>query len=278
MKAFFISALIIFSMICIGRIYRHYRTGGEDIAVTFIGTALLITFSNFGAVANYLLLGVAGQPIDLYLAKMDLVIGFHWPTFMIEMQNFPLLSSILAFAYNISLLLVILVLLVLGFSGKHDQLYKFIFTLVIAATITIGFWTFFPSFGTTAIYTITPETQALVNPVVGNDYGNILRSLNANQIPLITPLNIQGIVAFPSYHTIMALVCIYYGWSLVGWKYLFLITNILVIMAVPIHGGHHLVDLLGAFVVTCAVIYVVENLNLNSESSVSGNLGRPNNS
>ena len=76
----------------------------------------------------------------------------------------------------------------------------------------------------------------------------------------------------------MALVCIYYGWSLVGWKYLFLITNILVIMAVPIHGGHHLVDLLGAFVVTCAVIYVVENLNLNSESSVSGNLGRPNNS
>jgi len=102
--------------------------------------------------------------------------------------------------------------------------------------------------------------EASLHLVGGEEYVRLLRRRDRENIPVITPTNIKGIVAFPSFHTVMALVCIFYAWSFRFLKYIFLILNVLVIFAVPLHGGHHLVDIFGAVIFT-AIALVIAGLN-----------------
>ena len=248
------------SLIFAGLLYRYKRKDSENIANTLICTGILIAYSNIMSVTNYLFLGLSRKSIDPFLVSIDALLGFHWIEFLEVMYSFPIASALLAIAYQAFLPLLIVQLIVLGFTGRHEALYCFVLSLMLSGIATIGFWAVFPSFGTTVIYTIPDHLELRLKLVVGNEYGNILRDLSRDKIPLITPLNIKGIIAFPSFHTIMALLCTYYAWSLGKWRYLFIVLNVGVIFSVPLHGGHHLIDLLGALVFVILVIMIVNQL------------------
>ncbi len=269
---FALTSTVTLFLLVVGLIYRHVRTEGERLAVTLICTGLLVLFSNTGAVLNYLLLGIAGDSIDPMLVKLDAALGFHWPSFVAWMSEFPTFSQYLGWAYNSTLLQVVVVVLLLGFTDRRESLYVMILCLMTSALITIGFWAAFPSFGTTAIYTFPEEITRLINPVVGNEYGEQLRALANNVRPEISPKNVQGLIAMPSYHTIMALITCYAVSGLRYWRYPFFALNVFVLFSIPLHGGHHLVDLLGGIVVSIAVILAVRKFRSTDRTQTEYNL------
>jgi membrane-associated phospholipid phosphatase len=59
---------------------------------------------------------------------------------------------------------------------------------------------------------------------------------------------------------VLALLTIYYTWPLkvLRWPVLFL--NIAVLVATPIQGGHHLIDVLGAIPVTALALFAAGKL------------------
>jgi hypothetical protein len=61
---------------------------------------------------------------------------------------------------------------------------------------------------------------------------------------------VRGLIAFPSYHAVLALIVMWYARYLPRLFWPLVATNVLVLVATPIHGGHHLVDVLAAFPVT----------------------------
>lgn len=248
---------VMFLLSAVGLFYRHIRAGGKRLGTTLICAALLILFSNVGAILNYLLLGIAGESIDPVLVRADAALGFHWPSFVAAMSKYPTFSEALGWAYNSTLPQIVVVILMLGFTGRSDALYVMILCLVISALLTIGFWGMFPSFGTTVIYEIPDDIAQLIKPVVGNDYGNQLRALANNAQPEISPKNTLGLIAMPSYHTIMALITCYAVSGMRYWRYPFYALNGLVAWSIPLHGGHHLVDLVGGIIVGAAVILAV---------------------
>jgi len=258
---FALTSTVILLLLVLGLIYRHVRTGGERLGITLICAALLILFSNVGAILNYLLLGIAGESIDPVLVRIDAALGFHWPSFVAWMSKYPTFSESLGWAYNSTLPQIVIVMLILGFTGRHESLYVMILCLTISALLTIGFWGAFPSYGTTAIYTMPEDIVQLIKPVVGNDYGEKLRALANNAQPEISPRNVQGLIAMPSYHTIMALVTCYAVSGLRHWRYPFFVLNFFVALSIPLHGGHHLIDLVGALVVSAAVILTVRKFS-----------------
>ncbi len=259
LAGYILAIIVISSLILIGLLYRHGRKGGERIGKTMLCTAALLLFSNVGSMLNYLMLPFSGDTIDNQLASIDLAMGFHWLEFLKFSSQWPMFSTVLGISYNSSLLQVIVVILILGFKGHSKSLDDFLYCFVLSAIITIGFWFFFPSFGPTAMYTIPEEIVRLVNPVVGNDYGLYLQQLKTTSPLEISPNNIKGIIAMPSYHTVMAILTCYAVAGVPRWRVFFFMINAFVLLSVPLHGGHHLIDLIGGVFVSLVVIIVFSN-------------------
>lgn len=245
----------------VGTGYKKYRNGGENIGVTLICTSLLILFSNLGAIFNYLMLHLIGNSVDQYLADIDaLLFNFNWLAYIEWFSNFPVAVSILSYFYNSSLPQVVILILLLGFSGRHIRLWQFILCLVISASITIFIWTLLPSFGTLYLYQIPDLIESKIDLFVENSYGSeLIRLAEASQV-YISPMNIKGLIAFPSYHTIMALsVCYAAAPFPRPFRLLVYAINALVIVSVPLHGGHHLIDLVAAVVVYLIVVLAIHH-------------------
>ena len=260
-KGFSITLSITAVTFLVGQFYRHVRIGGENLAVTFIYTSLLLWFSNLGAMFNYLLIPISGEFIDLTLLRIDAAVGFHWLDYLRFFSNYPTVSHVLGIAYNLSLPLIILNLLLLGMSGRQLLLCQYVAALMVSALLAIVFWGFYPSFGTTEVYTIPKSIMDTLNPIVGNAYGDYLRALKLDSDVLISPKNIQGIIAFPSYHTIMALLSAYAVLSIKYWRLPLVFINVLVIFAVPLHGGHHLVDVFGGIIFFVITVFIIRYLS-----------------
>ncbi|MDE2013267.1 MAG: phosphatase PAP2 family protein [Alphaproteobacteria bacterium] len=85
-------------------------------------------------------------------------------------------------------------------------------------------------------------------------YADALMALLQNGPGHIVPVNIKGLIGFPSFHTFEALLIAWYARELKRVRWAALAINLGVIVSTPIQGGHHVVDLLGGAVVAAAAI------------------------
>jgi membrane-associated phospholipid phosphatase len=75
---------------------------------------------------------------------------------------------------------------------------------------------------------------------------------------MISPRDAKGLIGFPSYHAVLALLVTWYARKLAFLRWPALLLNSAVLLATPIQGGHHLVDVLAAFPVAAVVIFLAE--------------------
>ena len=242
--------------LAVGQYYR--RKSDERIALAMTAAGLFILFSSFGSAFNYLLLPMAGERIDLLLMRADSFFGYDWASFASVVAASPFWASLLKFVYLSSMPQLIAAIVILGFSNQKDQLHQFILTGVFAALMTIGFWGFFPSSGPAAYATLPPEISNGVRLVVGSEYGSELNRLIAEGVQKLSPSDSLGLIAFPSFHTVMALMVVVFlrGYK-PGWLFVAAL-NLLMIPAILVHGGHHFVDLLGGIAVFGIAYYVAK--------------------
>ncbi len=237
----------------IGLYYRHWRTE-ERLAIALIGTAHLIWFSWAMAVLNYLAVSFDRPLIDETLLAWDRALGIDWPKLFVFLKTMPVLSPLLTAAYASSLLQVAIVVPVLALLGRVERLDRFFLAFILAAAVTIGFWAAFPSFGAATHLFSTGAVFDLPGAVVDRAYVKTLLALKAGQLPHIVLAEMKGLIAFPSFHTVMAVLTVYAAsavpralWPVVAW-------NGLVLLSVPVDGGHHVVDIAAGLVLAVAAI------------------------
>jgi hypothetical protein len=118
------------------------------------------------------------------------------------------------------------------------------------------FWAIFPSLGPSAFYDIPEETLRAVRPIVGPEYGDDILNLLHHGASFLSPNELRGLIAFPSFHIVLAFVATYYARNL-RWLFpAYLLINLIVLPAVLAHGGHHLCDIpagiaVFAFAIAC---------------------------
>jgi PAP2 superfamily len=230
--------------IAIGQIYRRFRHN-EGIALATTAAGLFVVFTIVGSVFNYLLLPIQGERIDPLLMQIDAQLGYSWSGLVTWASHHPPIGALLQFVYLSSMPQLIIVILVLGFSKRRDDLHRFLLTGLIAALITIGFWGFFPSSGPAAWEVLPKEVLASLPTVVGPGYGAELNRLASEGVTYITPNEVLGLIAFPSFHTVMALLSVCFMARFQKVMPVFVALNILMVPAILIHGGHHLTDIFG---------------------------------
>jgi len=258
-------------------VFYQEKRNEPALAAMLLGASFLVIFSAGASVLNYFLLTVAGSRIDTVLVKADRMMGFDWYHVMVTMANHPMLNALLFRIYNMVLPEVALVLVVLAWSGRIGGAYRYCIALAVGALIAIGVWTLMPSLGAKSLYVLPPEVTKKLTLSVTCDYGAALVALLHNGPGYITPADMRGLIAFPSYHGVLAVIMAFYAWQISWLRWPALLFNAVVIVSSPIQGGHHMVDLLGSFPVAALAIFIAsrsESASLvNKLSPVSGHSG-----
>lgn len=233
-----------------GAAFYTWRRPEPQLSAMLFGAGFLCAFSASASVLNYFLITVAGAPIDPILIKADHVLGFDWYNVLVGMASYPLLNEALFRIYNMVLPGMAVLIVVLGCTGHAERIYRYCLAVAVGALIAIAFWGTFPSVGAKAFYDLPQWVEARLSLSVTPQYGHELMALLKNGPGYISPSDLRGLIAFPSYHGVLAMLLIWFARPVRWLFWPYLVINVIVLISTPIQGGHHMVDVLAAIPVT----------------------------
>ncbi|MBV9542079.1 MAG: phosphatase PAP2 family protein [Alphaproteobacteria bacterium] len=254
-QAYALLALLSAGLAAGGLYYERVRKDPRLAAMLF-GTAFLIGFSAAFSVLNYFLLTIAGHRIDGELAAIDRAIGVDWPALMTFVAHYPLSNFALQLVYISVLPQIAVLVMAIAFFDKASRIYALCIAVAAGAAICIAIWTVAPSFGAFSVYTLPHDVARHLVLALDGPYAQQLIHLLAHGPGRISPQNAQGLIGFPSYHATLALLVAWYARELPYIRWVALALNAVVLIATPIQGGHHVVDVLAGFAVAAAAIAI----------------------
>lgn len=242
----------------IGAYVRQVKSAPR-IALALIGASIFTGFTAVSSIFIFALFPLPNPLIDLALIRADSVLGYHWPSAVAWLANYPALAAVLGYVYHSSLLQILLTIVLLAALSREVALHRFLLVGIVTLIIAVAIWWIIPSVGPSAFQSI-PEADRLATGLYFDPtYGEHLKNLVEVGPRTISPEVITGVVAFPSYHMIMALMVV---WFVRGtFAFLPLATvNTAMVPATLTHGGHHLVDLLAGLVVFALSVWIASRL------------------
>ncbi|MFA8385134.1 MAG: phosphatase PAP2 family protein [Pelagibaca sp.] len=261
---FVLHYLCALGLIGLGTAYRVAKRS-ERLAAVLIITGLYIAFTNSGAKLNYFLYPSNTVTIDVLLMRVDAYIGFDWRSFVFRFEDREMLSAFLRMVYFSSLVQLFMVILFLGFTERERKLHEFMLVGVVSSLLCILIWSITPSFGPAYIVELPPSLIESLHLAVDAGYVMHLNDVAGGKDSLIEPTSMRGLIAFPSMHTVMALMAVVFTFGTRAMPF-FLAINIPMIPAILLHGGHHVSDVIAGMAVFFVVLWLVQNLMRLSRS------------
>jgi hypothetical protein len=241
-------------MVAMG-MYLRARKGAERLALGVFGFAVFMSFTGAVAIFIFALFPIAVPLIDPVLVRADATLGYDWVGFVTGLADWPLLGTSLGYVYMTSIPQMVGVILLLAWLDRATELYRFLLVGMGSMVATVTIWHTWPSLGPSAWAAVTPEVEERIGLVFNAELGTELRRLAAEGVPVISPERVMGVIAFPSFHMVMACMVVWFTrGTRVFWPAL--AVNVAMVPATLSHGGHHLVDILAAVVLFAMCVAV----------------------
>lgn len=239
--------------------YVRQTKSTPRLALALVGTAIFAGFTAVSSVFIFALFPLANPLIDPYLIQLDSALGYHWPGLIAWLAERPVLSKALGFVYHSSLPQILLTIIVLAVLSREAVLHHFLLVGIVTLILAVTIWWIAPSVGPSAFLPIPEAQRSATGLYYSPAYGEFLRSLVEVGPRQISPEIITGVVAFPSYHMIMALMVVWFTRGTIVFVPAALV-NSAMIPATLSHGGHHLVDLFGGLAVFALGVWIASRL------------------
>ena len=222
-----------------------------------IALSQVLLFSAFGEILSYLLARNAGPLWDPTFTSWDQALGFDWFRLICWVDAHRMMAAPLGVAYSSLIPQVIIVILALGFANRLDELRIFMLAAMICGTVTILLSPLFPALNQFAYQQIAPASFPNLNVASGYRELRDLQSLRSASMSSLRLRDLQGIIAFPSYHAGLAAITLWGFWKSkiewIGWPGAVLALT--TILSTPVDGGHYLVDVIaGLSVAGCSLV------------------------
>ncbi|MDQ2067383.1 phosphatase PAP2 family protein [Xinfangfangia sp. CPCC 101601] len=240
-----------FGMVAIGG-YARARAKAPRLAAGAIGVGAFMAISALSAIFIFALFPLHNPLIDLQLMRIDAVLGYDWAGFVTALSAYPALVRPLAWLYHSSLPQILGLVVILAVQRREVQMQRLLLSGCLALVVTTAIWWLWPSIGPSGFAQIPTVISQSIGLLTSPEVGAALLHLAQAGPGVIRPEVVTGVVAFPSYHIVMALMVAVYARG--TWYFpLALIAAVLMVPTTLSHGGHHLVDLIaGALVFTLA--------------------------
>lgn len=244
-----------------------YRLSGRSKPLSEMSyyAALWVLLTAVGGVFTYIFATLNRPLLDVEFAKIDLAMGFHWLRFYAFVQSHHLVGTLLTIAYYSSLVQIFFSIIFLSHIGRDDRNDELWWTSLIALVLTSVLSGLFPAGGTLFYYSIGLDNAVHLPHFL---------ALRDGRLTELVLGDLKGIVTFPSYHTVMALLLIYVYRKLPIFPWIVAL-NILMLISTPINGGHYLVDMIGGAAVAALSIVLTKSGNVFFEQIISTKPARP---
>jgi hypothetical protein len=213
--------------------------------------ALFIFSGMVTIVLSYLAARRAIPFYDAQLSALDSAMGFDWRRWHAFVHVHPVFDTVLGIAYASLLPQVPLTVFLLAHFGRTDRNRELFWTILVAALVTAAMFHAFPALGPFAYF--------------GIDFGRAIHLKDLLQLRSGAPAlysipELQGIIAFPSFHTVLALIFMHAHRGLRATFVPFVLLNGVMLVSTPSHGGHYLIDMIGGAAVALASIALVRQV------------------
>lgn len=224
-------------------IYLAWR-GHARLAST-IGCFGVLQFSVVaGGLLSFVGLTAGPSLIDAQLAAVDEAMGFHHAAMMRGLAGFPLTAWALAGIYAVSMPLAMIVACTLAMRGEVGRLRCFmrVWTQTLAIIITMSL--LWPAIGTYVHYDLSKITDAFMPPAAGIFHLASFKAIYANPSAFVSPLELNAVVTFPSFHMCMAMIIAYGLWTIPVLRWIGVAICVTTIVGTVLVGGHYVIDVL----------------------------------
>lgn len=239
-----------------------YVRGAKEaprLALALVAVGVFAGFTAASSVLIFALLPLPNPMVDDQLTRIGHWMGYDWQVLVLAMTDYPAISRALGLVYHSALPQLGLTICLLAAYGRALALHRFLLVGIVTLGICVAIWWAWPSVGYVGVLPLSDEVMAANGMIYGQDYGAVLTRLLQHGPGHITPEVITGVVGFPSYHTVMACLVVWYCWRTL----LFvpaLLVNLAMLMATLVHGGHHLIDVLGGIAVFALGVWLSNRL------------------
>lgn len=242
-----LSAGIAFGLFATAFIYARIRVVPALAELTSYA-ALWVSFSVLGAINTYLAASLARPLQDTLLATGDAALRFDWAAWTAMVRAHPAWNLALRAAYSSLMLQIFASLALFSLLRIANRNREMLTAAAIGLLLTSAIAGAIPALGPWLHF----DTGAWITE--DTDYLAHVQALRSGNGASFSVPDLQGIVVFPSYHTVLAII-ITVAHRGVRWTFpFFAALNALMLVSIPSEGGHYLVDMIGGVVVALVAL------------------------
>jgi membrane-associated phospholipid phosphatase len=243
---------------------KQRRVGGQSWQGALSGAQLfmagwlfLLLFTLCGSVLTYIGQAVAAPLQDHTFAFADAALGLDFVGFHAWVGTVPLLPEAMYVAYNSCRIQFLIIFLACAVTLDRENAAQLCSLLVLTIVPTIVLATLWPALGSCVYHEPVAEPFTHLDPLACREYLPHVESLRNGTFQVFDFTQTKGIVTFPSFHTVMAIIATYavrhYRWLFVPFV---LLNTVNILSTVPL-GGHYFVDVLGGAAIALSAIAIV---------------------
>jgi membrane-associated phospholipid phosphatase len=226
---------------------RYAKRGVPRLSDLAYYPMMLLIVGMCGMVLSYLVVDPKLPLYDRMLVNMDSALFFNWPDWLKFYRAHPWYQHVLQIAYDSSGVQIYGSAFFFALSGKRSRNRELLRLAIISSMLTIIVFHSFPALGPFFYFAVGPSLESLLH----------MPHLLASEHLTLSPLDLQGLISFPSFHTVMAVTFMYVHrgqrWLTRG----VVLLNLTMLLATITCGAHYLIDLIGGMVVTALSIVLV---------------------
>jgi membrane-associated phospholipid phosphatase len=230
---------------------------GTQAAAELVLSPLLLSLP--ALILTYSAMRVGFPLQDARLESWDAAIGFRALDFISWLDGHHRIASVLRLSYGTFFPQTGILTIVLLIAGRLERAYAITLAILLMAAIGAFVCMFFPAVGLYVHHGIPPGAHASAAHGLGYFSGQ-LQAVRTDPDFVLDLTKADGIVAFPSGHAAIAVLCAWAAFSLRWIRWPFLALNAAMIVSAIPQGAHYLVDLFSGAATAGAAIFIATRL------------------
>ncbi len=236
----------------------------KRIATFVVWLCIVSLYTSVVAPISYLFASKGGAFMDTYLVAADRALGFDWVAMLTFLSNHPWIGDYSGAIYLSSAKVLLAIWAYLALTGRFERGELLLASVFLSCFVIVAVAAPFAAKGPFGYFDVSPELYRDLAPVITVEAKNWFTHLTELRDGTFRELGrgvYEGIVEFPSFHTALSVLMIL---ALRGCGAVFWISgfyNLLILLTVPIDGGHYLVDMIAGGVIALIAWYGLAALN-----------------
>ncbi len=229
--------------------WRRMPRAVDLIVMAFWG----ILISNLLLLPMYIL---GRRPVafcDADLARWDARLGLEVPDVLRILPSVPLLGRVLEIAYGLLIVMIVLAIMVPPLYGRMDRAKEFALASVAAAALTFPIFAFLQALGPWSHYGFEPSPPQAASM-------QTLLALKSDDWFELNLGDLNGLICFPSFHTVLALLTAAVLWPVPYLRWPAALLAGLIVISTVTTGWHYLVDVAAGIVVAPVAIVLARGV------------------